>query len=81
MSRLNMTLADKLIPALCNEFTYCKSIECTRAQQMKRLFDSMIRQCRRLFLDQATAVACVPGPTWMVMLFMAVREENTIMKC
>ena len=47
---------------------------------MRGLFDSTMRQCRRLFLDQATAVACVPGPTWMVMLFMAVQEENTMMK-
>ena len=44
---------------------------------MRGPFDSTMRQCRCLFLDQATAVACVPGPTWMVMLPVAVQEENT----
>ena len=47
---------------------------------MRGLFDGTMRESRRLFLDQATAVACVPGPTWMVMLFMAVQEEDTMMK-
>jgi hypothetical protein len=35
-SRLNMTMKDDLIPAICNELAYCKSIEGTLAQQMGR---------------------------------------------
>jgi hypothetical protein len=71
-----MTIEDELIPALCNESTYCKSIGCTRAQQMRGPFDGTMSQCRRLFLNQAT-VACVLGPTWMVILLVAVQDENT----
>ena len=54
-SRLNMTIENELIPALCNKSTCCKSIGCTRAQQMRGPFDSTMRQFRRLFLDQANA--------------------------
>ncbi len=37
----------------------------------------MVRQCRRLFLIELLSVACVPGPTWMVMLLVAVQDEHT----
>jgi hypothetical protein len=29
------------------------------------------------FSIKLLSVACVPGPTWMVMLLVAVQEENT----
>jgi hypothetical protein len=50
-----MTIEDEPIPTPCNESTYCKSIGGTRAQKIRGLFNSTMRQCRRLFLDQATA--------------------------
>ena len=46
--------------------------------------DGTVRQCRRHFLESGRdksvpydSVACVPGPIWMVMLLVAVQDENT----